>query len=618
MCGLVGFASATPVAQLPAWLEAGGRALAHRGPDAGGSWMSADGRAGFSHRRLSIIDLSSGGAQPMHVAEHGLTLAFNGEIYNFRELRRELEALGHRFSSHSDTEVLLAAYREWGSGCLARLDGMFAFALHDARNSRVLLARDRAGEKPMFYLQRAGELRFASELKALLADPEAPRRIDPLALDCYLAIGYVPGGQCILAGYRKLPPAHAALFDCRTGTLDTWRYWDLPAAPEDQGPGSDDALLAELESVLGEAVERQLVADVPLGVLLSGGVDSSLITAMASRSGRQVKTFTVGFSGFGSYDESGHARLIARHFGTEHIELQAGDATPGLLPVLARQFDEPIIDSSMLPTYLVSQLVREHCKVALGGDGGDELFGGYPHYGRLLALRERSGWIPAPLRRSSAAIAGRVLPVGFKGRNWLQALGSDLDRSLPLVAAHFDVAVREALTGSLPPLRAEAVMAARVPSQENLVERATRMDFANYMVEDILVKVDRASMLASLELRAPLLDRKVIEFAFGRVPARLKSTTHARKILLKRLAQKVLPQGFDLKRKQGFSVPLAHWLHEGPWRDAFHDVLGGDTIFRRPAVDALLRGQRAGMRNHERLFGLVVFELWRREYGCTL
>jgi asparagine synthase (glutamine-hydrolysing) len=621
MCGIVGFAS---ISAAPTdWLQTGRDALQHRGPDDAGLWLSPDARVGLAHRRLAIIDLSPGGHQPMLDAGGTCAIVYNGEIYNYRELKAELAAKGHSFRTQSDTEVVLAAYREWGSDCLARLNGMFALALYDTARKQLLLARDRAGEKPLFYRLDRGQLRFASELKALLADPAAPRRIDPTALDCYLAIGYVPGERCLLEGYNKLPPAHAMLFDCATGAAKVWRYWDLPVLHPASGSGELDetALLDEFEALLADAVGHQLVADVPVGILLSGGVDSSLITAMATRASSRVKTFTVGFAGFERYDESAHARLVADHFGTEHIELQAGDADASLLPMLARQYDEPIIDSSMIPTYLVSQLVRQHCTVALGGDGGDELFGGYPHYSRLALARQRLGWIPRPVRRAAAGLGGYLLPVGFKGRNWLQALGADWNGGLPLVAAHFDQRSRLALLGGSRGASntAEQIMAQRSSRARDLVDRATRTDFSNYMSEDILVKVDRASMLSSLELRAPLLDYRIVEFAFGRVPTHLKATTLDRKILLKRLAERVLPPAFDRKRKQGFSVPLASWLKQGSWRELFHSVLGDPNgLFQRSATQGLLQGQDAGRQNYERLFGLVLFELWRREYRCTI
>ncbi len=620
MCGLVGTANTTPQSDR-AWLPIARDTLTHRGPDDAGEWWSDDGRVGLAHRRLSIVDLSPLGHQPMAIPDESLVIVFNGEIYNFADLRDELIAKGHGFRSHSDTEVILAAYREWGTECLGRFNGMFAFALYDALQQRLFLARDRAGEKPLFYRLAQGGLQFASELKVLLANPANPRRIDPEALDCYLAMGYVPGDRCILAGYHKLPPAHAMVFDLQSGQAKVWRYWHLPEPTSSQAPLDEAALLDELESLLEDSVRRQMVADVPVGVLLSGGVDSSLITAMAVRASSRVQTFTIGFPGHGKLDETPHARLIAQHFGTQHTELMAEDATADMLPRLARQFDEPMVDSSMIPTFLVSQLVRQHCTVALGGDGGDELFGGYGHYSRLQWMQRRLGLIPYPLRKGIALTAEKLLPVGVKGRNWLQGLGVDLDMGLPLIASYFDTTTRRRLMAAQPdwPLAAETVLNSRVPSHHDLLQRATRMDFANYLAEDILVKVDRASMLNSLEIRAPLLDYRLIEFAFGKVPSQLKATQTEKKILLKRLTSRLLPPEFDRQRKQGFSIPLAEWLIEGPFRELFWDTLTrADGLFDAATVRGLLKGYDKGRSVADRLLSLIIFSLWQSEYKASL
>ncbi len=619
MCGIAGIASAHGLLDR-SHLEAMGDVLRHRGPDDAGAWWADAGDVGFVHRRLAILDLSPTGHQPMRDSRGDLTIVFNGEIYNFSELRMELEAAGHTFRSASDTEVILEAYRAWDTACVERLNGMFAFALYDHRRRRVLLARDRAGEKPLYCSLVGGVLRFASELKGLLADPAVPRRIDRFALDVYLAMGYVPGERSILEGITKLAPAHAMLFELETGKVRTWAYWTLPPLDSSSEHADEAALLDEMEALLENAVKRQLVADVPVGVLLSGGVDSSLVTAMAVRARPGVKTFTVRFPGHSRFDESAHARRIAEHFGTEHLELDASDADVDLLPVLARQFDEPISDSSMVPTYLLSRLVRTHCTVALGGDGGDELFGGYPLYNRLLWTEARFAAIPRPVRRLVAAAAG-VLPVGARGRSWLQTLGTDFAVSLPASATYFDRATRRALMarhGDWATV-AEEFWARRVPRATDLLQRATRMDFENYMVADILVKVDRASMLTSLEIRAPLLDHRLVEFAFGRIPSRWKATATARKLLLKKLAARVLPRGFDLERKQGFAIPLGAWLEREPWRGYFRSILlAGDSWFTAGPIRDLLDGQARGRLNSERLFALVIFELWRRAYGVSL
>ena len=618
MCGIVGIVGATP-SQDRRWLSIGRDAMTHRGPDDAGEWWSPDGCVGLAHRRLAIVDLSAGGHQPMHDASGNLTLVFNGEIYNFRDLKAELIAKGHRFYSSSDTEVILASYREWGYSCLDHFNGMFALALYDAQRKVMFLARDRAGEKPLFFYQAGRALRFASELKALLADRELPRRISAGALDCFLAMGYVPGEACILQGFNKLKPAHALLFDLTTGRSKTWRYWQPADAPLADQAVDEPALLDELEILMEGAVRAQLVSDVPVGILLSGGVDSSIVTAMAARLTGDVQTFTVGFPGHRLMDESEQALLIARYFGTRHTQLEAQVSTLDFLPQLARQFDEPIADSSMIPTFLVSEMVSQHCTVALGGDGGDELFGGYPHYSRLLRVQEIQRRIPYCLSQGIALLAEKFLPTGYKGRNWAMSFGTELDKGLPLIASLFDVTMRQRLLrGANGPLAAEIVYRERTPGDPDLLQRATRMDFANYLAEDILVKVDRASMLSSVEMRAPMLDSRLINFAFGKVPSRLKATSSEKKILLKRLASRILPDEFDSKRKQGFSIPLSAWLKEGGHENIFVEVLRDpQCIFDADTVDELIRGQRIGRNNGERLFALVIFELWRREYEAT-
>jgi asparagine synthase (glutamine-hydrolysing) len=615
MCGIIGIASRHPILNRE-WLDTGCSAMAHRGPDDSGCWWSADGNVGLAQRRLAIIDLSPGGHQPMHHEANHLSIVFNGEIYNYLDLRDILKAKGHTFRTQSDTEVVLAAYSEWGLECLSHLNGMFAIALYDSKNKRLFLARDRAGEKPLFYSVTGDEIRFASELKGLLADSSFSRKIDPAALDCYLAMGYVPGEACILQGVRKLPPAHAMTFNVASGETNVWRYWRIPPAPGFDN-NDDESLVEELEVLLADSVRRQLVAaDVPVGVLLSGGVDSSLVTAMAARASSRVKTFTVGLQGYEKHDEAQFARLIANHFGTDHIELQAGDTGPEVLNLLARQYDEPLNDSSMIPTFLVSQLVRQHCTVALGGDGADEMFGGYEQHRRILLLKARFERIPLGLRKLAAAAGDAALPTGFRGRNWIKALGLDFETQLPWVSNHFTARERRALMGPDWPTPADEIRASRVPSAPDLLQRDTRMDFENYLPEDILVKVDRASMLASLEVRAPFLDFRVSEFAFGRVPSRLKASSSERKILLKRLCKKVLPAQFDANRKQGFSIPLPVWLKAGPWRDFVSGVLlDPKSTFDRRAVMGLIDGHGKRGNNSERLFGLTVFELWRRAYG---
>ena len=600
--------------------------LRHRGPDDEGAWCSPDGRIAFGHRRLSIIDLSAAGRQPMADASGQLRIVFNGEIYNYRQLRSELQDLGHAFTTATDTEVILAAYREWGVECPARLNGMFAFGLWDAAKGRLFIARDRAGEKPLFYRTGEGSFAFASELKALFADPRCPRVLDVDALDHYLAFGYVPGSRCLVHGMQKLPQGHALTFDPESGSLKTWPYWRLhDGPPTDLERADERELVDELDRLLEDSVRLRMVADVPLGVMLSGGIDSSLVVAMAARAcPRPVKTFTISFPGHGAYDEAPYARLVANHFGTEHIEMVAEPATVDLLPELARQYDEPIADSSMVPTYLVSRLIRREATVALGGDGGDELFGGYPHHSWVQQQARMGGWMPSFARAGLRFATNHLTPVGMKGRNYLLGLAAPPPYNIVQFNVLFDAGARRRLLAPLgrrssPSEAPERYKAALCAAGQSPLRQTTALDFQTYLVDDILVKVDRASMLCSLEVRAPFLDPRIIDLAYRRLPDRLRATRDERKVLLRRLAERVLPPSLDLTRKQGFSLPLQSWF-KGEWGRYAEDLLTSDSasLFDTRVVRQLFAGQRAGFTNTHRLFALLMVELWRREYHISI
>ncbi|HEV7764283.1 MAG TPA: asparagine synthase (glutamine-hydrolyzing), partial [Thermoanaerobaculia bacterium] len=485
----------------------------------------------------------------------------------------------------------------------------------------LILARDRAGEKPLFIWQTASRLAFASELKALFAYPEFPRKLDRAAVEHYLAFGYVPRDLCIIEGVRKLLPGSALRYDVDTGRTHSWQYWQLPELDARAENASAEDLTDELHELLRNAVRRQLVADVPVGILLSGGIDSSLVTAMAaSVSDKPVKTFTIAFPGHPEHDESPYARIVARHFGTEHVELAAEEASLELLPDLVRQYDEPLADSSAIPTYIVSRLIRRHATVALGGDGGDELFGGYPQYVWVNRIAQLQSIFPAPLRRLISR-AGKALPVGMRGRNYVIAVGNEGYSALQRTSIAFDYEWRRQLlvgnNGTHP--TPEELRLEMTAGAHSLLQGMQRIDFRSYMVDDILVKVDRASMLASLETRAPFLDPAVIEFAYGRVPDRLKTNLRERKILLRRLAARLLPAELDLRRKQGFSVPITAWF-AGELGTMMREVLGAadpDLFHQKAIAELFVRQEQTGNQLH-RLYALTVFELWRREYGVTL
>ena len=549
------------------WLELACQRLRHRGPDAGASWIASEGNAALGHRRLSIIDTSQASDQPFVSVDSQLILVFNGEIYNYLELREELQNEGVSFRTASDTEVLLAAYRHWGEDCLQRLNGMWAFAILDRRRGagreRLFVARDRAGEKPFYYRWHAERFEFASELKGL----RTSGALDLQALNHYLALGYVPGDLCLAAGVRKLPPAHAGIFDLERGDFRIWRYWQLPEFMVGSAASiSGEELAEQAWSLLVDSVRLRLRSDVPSGVFLSGGLDSSLITAAAAQvTSRPIKTFTIGVPG-SSLDETAHAERIARAFGTEHQVLPITAPTLEVLDDLAPFIDEPIADSSILPTFLISRLTRQHVTVALGGDGGDELYGGYRHYQNALRDQARLGWVPTPALRLVAQLAV-ALPAGIPGRNRIASLRGGPGQSSLWGSPYFDLTLRRSLftsevlgelgdTLDAPEQRSLALYR----QSQNPVDALTRMDFQQVLPDDYLVKVDRASMANSLEVRTPFLDHRLVEHAFGAIPSDWKCSVTERRRVQNLMAKRHLPAGFELNRKQGFSVPMDEWM----------------------------------------------------------
>lgn len=623
MCGIVGQLFQKGRCD-PETLRAMKDSMAHRGPDDAGEWYSADFRVGMAHRRLSIIDLSPAGHQPMLDENGRFCIVFNGEIYNFKELRHELEGKGHMFKSESDTEVILASYREWGTECIQRFKGMFAFGLYDSDHQRLFLARDRAGEKPLYYWHSNGKFVFASELKAMMADPAFPRILDRQALDHYFAYGYVPGNMCILKGVKKLEAGHALKYDFEKDEIHIWCYWRLPEQSV-VNKGDVDDFSCELEELLKDSVKRQLVADVPVGIMLSGGLDSSLITAMAvAMSPLRIRTFNVSFRGHDGFDESEHARLIAGFFGTQHEELVAEPAYVALLPEIARQFDEPIADHAIVPTYLLSCEIRKHVNVALSGDGGDELFGGYSHYNWILKQKNLRRYVPNSLRRCIVRVASNYLPIGMHGRNHMIGLSDDYRNSISHINLYFDHLSRKRLYS--PDIRHDnihvtpEIYRSSLPDPtHSLLRQGMEVDFRTTLTDGYLVKVDRASMLASLEVRAPLLDYRIIEFAYGRLPDHLKVTKNARKILLRHLAKRLLPKEYDVTRKQGFTMPLHAWF-KGDWGAYMESILlnSNSSLFNKSFINELFALQKKGYSNTNRIFALTMFELWRREYNVAI
>jgi asparagine synthase (glutamine-hydrolysing) len=599
--------------------------LAHRGPDADG-FLFGDGVA-LGHRRLSIIDLSTGD-QPIYNEDRTRAVVFNGEIYNFRELRSELEARGHRFATASDTEVLVHGWEEWGERCVTRLRGMFALALWDHRARRLLLARDRIGKKPLYYICDGDRLLFASEIKALLADPSVKRALSFEAFDDYLSFGAVPAPETIYQGIQQLPPAHYLVWE--NGRVRTTEYWDLPFAAHPSRSEAD--YLAEFDALLTEAVGLRMISDVPLGAFLSGGVDSSLVVrAMAAQSDRPVLTTSVGFKE-GAFNEAHHARLVANTFRANHHELVVEPKATEILPTLVWHLDQPFADSSALPTYYVARAARERVTVALSGDGGDELFGGYAwRYGLNLlectVRRSLPPWVRRDVVGPLAAVWPKAdgLPRVLRWKFLLRNVSLSAERAYFHDMSVFTPAdkrdllsadLRRTLDGHDAFSHFEPFFR-RVEGLDHL-RRITYVDAKTYLANDILVKVDRMSMANSLEVRSPLLDHKVIEFAAA-LPSALKFRRTTSKYLLRRHLEPFLPAAFVHRPKQGFSIPLAHWLRTQLKELGFDLLLSrrtGDRGYFVPAtVQELWQAHQDGRRDHShRLWALMMFELWHRTF----
>jgi asparagine synthase (glutamine-hydrolysing) len=612
MCGICGLASTRGRVDVEA-LAAMSATLVHRGPDSFGEYL--DGAVGLACRRLSIIDLETGD-QPIANEDGTMQVVQNGEIYNYRELRRELERVGHRFRTHGDTEVILHLYEEHGDGFAARLRGMFAVAVWDTRRRSLLLARDRFGIKPLYYRADGGELAFASELRAF------PRgEIDLDALEAFLAFNSIPAPLTIFRGVRKLPPGHMLVW--KGGTVSVERFARPAPAPANEERTEEEAeLVEELRARLRDSVRAHLVSDVPVGVLLSGGVDSSLLAALAAQETRdRVRTFSIGFEER-SFDELDDARRVARRYDTDHHQLILRPNAALLLPALADAFDEPFADSSALPTYLVSQLAASEVKVALSGEGGDELFGGYYTYAAdLLAARI------APVARLARPLVERLPSSDAKASFDYRAKRFVRAAHLPPLERHhgwkeiFSADARAELTGrchsSFDPVDLLRARYAETRGADELA-RLQDVDLGVYLVDDLLVKTDRASMAHSLEARVPYLDTVVSNLAFA-LPPRHKVRALRKKVLLRKAAEPLLPRRIVFGKKRGFSIPAAAWLR-GELVPFARETLAPDRLrrqgyFRPEAVTRLLDDHVTGREDLSRqLWGLLAFTLWHERH----
>jgi asparagine synthase (glutamine-hydrolysing) len=624
VCGIAGrinYVSERPVSA--ALVQGMCDLIAHRGPDGSGVWTR--GHAGLGHRRLAIIDLSEAGAQPMSTSDGQIWLTFNGEIYNFLELRSELEARGHRFQSHTDSEVILYAYREYGVECISRLRGMFAFAIWDEPRRRLLVARDRLGKKPLFYTTDSDGLAFASEPKAFLADPSFVPAPNAQALSAYLTYQYVPAPMSAFAGVHKLPPAHYLVVE--DGRVTVQRYWKLSYATKRNL--TEGEAVEELRSRLREAVRIRLVSDVPLGAFLSGGIDSGAIVALMSELGAApVRTFSIGFKEK-EYDELEYARLVAKRYETRHEEFVVRPNALEILPRLVWHYNEPFADSSAIPTFLLSELTRRYVTVALNGDAGDENFAGYERY-RANVLAGRFDEIPPVLRRPLDLVA-RMVPasgtsksVMSRGKRFLEALGEGRERRYVRWMSHFQPLLKSELCraefqevagGDASDILLRSYAKSDAP---DFVDATLDVDVNNYLPDDLLVKVDIATMAHGLEGRSPLLDHPLMEFAAS-LPSGLKMNGAIKKYILKEAVKPLLPKEIIERPKMGFGVPLDHWFrHE--LKDLAYDVLLSGSLrqrgyFHEHVVRRLLDEHTRGVRSwHYQLWNLLMFESWHRMF----
>jgi asparagine synthase (glutamine-hydrolysing) len=642
MCGIAGIflspamSSPSGLDALPAMLDR----LRHRGPDGDGVWLDRDAGIGLGHRRLAIVDLSDAGRQPMHGRDGGLVATYNGEIYNFLELRAELEAWGGGFRSTGDTEVMLAAFARFGiEPALRRFAGMFAIALWDQAKRELHLVRDRLGKKPLYVAMVKGALVFASELRALRAFPGFDAEIDPAAVTMLLRYGWIPDHMCIWEGVFKLPPGTrltVSADDLAANSVEHLKslvkpWWSLEemakAGQADPLPDGDAELVGQLDDLLRTAVRQRMIADVPLGAFLSGGIDSTTVVAlMQAQSAAAVRTFTIGFEEAG-YDEAGHAQAVARHLGTDHTTLRLSPAEArAVIPDLPSIWDEPFADESQIPTFLVAGLARRYVKVALSGDGGDESFGGYRRHVMASRLGAIFG-LPRPLRMAGAA-ALRLLHPGSGGR-LLRAMpipasvrrslaGRDLEKLVALVSARDEASLYENLLS----LTDHPAVAAGRPAFDrmeafaaDLPGRLMYRDMSRYLPGNVLVKVDRASMAVGLEARCPLLDHRVVEFAL-RLPANTKVRGPVSKWLLRQVLRRYVPDALFERPKAGFDVPIGAWL-AGPLRPWVEDVFAtarrvNDGALDQQRVAEIWREHLAGRcdRGHE-LWAILMFQAWR-------
>ncbi len=612
MCGIVGISSKIDINKTI--LQESADLISYRGPDHTGLWISSNNKIGLAHKRLSIIDLSNKANQPMICSDKKFVIIYNGEIYNFLKIRKNLKNLGYIFVSSSDTEVILNSYKAWGNDCFKKFNGMFSLAIYDLDKSKIILSRDRCGQKPLYFYSDQNIFVFASELKSLFHLTKKNIQLNQKSFDFYLSNGYVAGEETLAKNFFKLKTGHFLEFSITHNKYQIQPYWEIKSKNKIKFYNKED----HLEKLINDSVKNQLIADVPVGIMLSGGLDSSLIASIASRFNQNVKTFSVKFSGDKGLDNL-QSKLVSKYINSDHTEINVEDIKPELLFEISNELDEPLNDSSILPSYIISKEIKKTMKVVLGGDGADELFGGYKHYNKFLFINKFKKFLPNKIIYK----AKDIIPFYSKYYNWISSFNIDFNNktNLPLIAKYLPIEVKNQFVKKINNVNYSSSFDLNkkyIKPETDLVTRAMKFDFSNYLVEDILVKIDRASMLNSLEVRSPYLDNNIIDFSFQNLDINDKVKYFENKIILKKIAKKYLPKEFLFNRKQGFSIPQEKLFYSGKFKEMSYDILcSNNSNFKKLSMN-LFGIYKKEKRVASKIFLILMLELWLKKHKISI
>lgn len=619
MCGLLGYIS-RKTTEMPKWFIDGCHELNHRGPDANGFWNSNDQKVFFGHTRLSVIDLSEKASQPMLDKENGNVIIFNGEIYNFREIKNELIKLKCNFKTESDTEVLLACYKVWGKDFLQKIDGMFSISIYDKLKNLVLLARDRFGQKPLYYIENENELRFSSQIKPLLLDPKVNREVDANSLSNLLTFGFIKEHNSLIKNIKKIAPGSFLIFNLNSkNSTKEQKYWSLDDNFNfEKNNYSIKEHVKNIDNIFQKNFKNFLISDVPLCILSSGGVDSSIITAYAAKFSNNVNTFHVKLSDGSNSEDSENAKLVSKYFKTRHEEIVIDYNNSINFEKIFCSFDDPIFDSSIIPSYLISEQISKKYKVAIGGDGGDELFGGYNKYQFLKIFNLLQKILPKSFLNLLSFIYGERSKKYFKNRDIFSILKNDLLNE-KFQYQYFTDSINFLNDKKLEQILRDKFKNIKYKENKgNLVDSLIYDDLKSYLPNDILHKVDTCSMANSLEIRAPFLNNDLSNYTLKYLHTDHKVTLNSKKIVLKKLAQELLPKNFNFNRKLGFSIPLNTWLRAGSFRNYAYDILISSSSFSKKSINQLFKLLDNGNLVGDKIFSLLILETWLKNYKVNL